>query len=279
VGYFGQFPTIRYNNYACADLTRRVRLSEQTRNALTLYYNYEVKNGMRADIVAGAYYKDPTLDWLIWLTNDFVDPCYQWNLSVDEFNDYLVKKYGSVENAIRRTVYYRNNWYDDDNVLTPHAYDNELDMNWKKYYAPVYDQNVKILYWKRKEVDWTMETNEIWKGVVSDVVGFNVGDLVTISDMKAEITGIDGSTVYVKNVNYTGDPALYTTITSDTHGSAIDGLDLVYRAIGLDEGVFWSAVTYYDIENERNAYNRSIRILDASHVLPATKAIRDVLKA
>ena len=59
---------------------------------------------------------------------------------------------------------------------------------------------------------------------------------------------------------------------------AVTVVDLVYDAITNDEGVFWSPVTYYDIENERNAYNRTINILDRSQLPAVMDQIQKLIK-
>lgn len=284
--YFQRFPILSYSNTTCRDITRRVKLDEKTRNALTLYYTYEVKDGTRTDLISDAYYNDPSLDWLIWMTNGMVDPYYQWNLSERDFTDYLTKKYGSVENSIKKIAYYRNNWYDDDKVLTPEFYNNHLEQNWKKYYAPFYGPGVKILYWRRREEDWVMETNKIYKLTMTDTTGYIEGELVdfnTAGGMRTgggEITAVSDTYVMIKNVDGLFGTTPGNSLVGETSGTSqsMSAFDTVYEAITDDEGVFWSPVTYYDIENEKNAYSRSISILDKNY-LPTTMDQLDKLMA
>jgi len=283
--YFEKFPTTLYKGYNCRDITRRVKIDEQTRNALTLFYLYELKDGTRADLIADAYYEDPTLDWLLWLTNYQVDPYYQWNLSDHDFEDYLVKKYGSVENSIKHIAYYRNNWYDDDNVLTPSFYENNLEKDWKKYYAPFYGENVKILYWKRREEDWLQATNKIYKLSVASTPEYSVSELVDVKNASqtrvggGEIVSISHNTfLLIKNID--GSFSIGNEVIGEVGGElqTITGVDLVYDAIPTNEGVFWSPVTWYDLENEKNTYNRAISILDKSHLVTAVDQVAKLLK-
>ena len=281
---FEKFPLTLYNNTLCRDITRRVKIDERTKNALTLYYTYEVKGGARADLISDAYYEEPTLDWLLWMTNNIVDPYYQWNLSENDFNDFLIKKYGSVENSIKKIVCYRNNWYNDDKVLTPEFYENTLDRNWKKYYAPYYGNNVKILYWKRREEDWVMETNKIYKLYVSDPTVFVEGELVDVKNTLTtrvgggEITAIGSTYILLKNID--GSFANNNIVTGEISllPQTITDVALVYEAIKDDEGVFWSSVSYFDIENEKNAYTRSINILDKSQLINVVDQMNNLLK-
>src|SRR5690606_25669681 len=59
-----------------------------------------------ADTIAYKYYNDVTLDWVIFLINQIFDPFFQWPLSYQEFNEFIVKKYGSIENAMNTTFKY-----------------------------------------------------------------------------------------------------------------------------------------------------------------------------
>ena len=282
--YFDKFPLVQYGNTTCRDLTRRVQFNEKTRNALTLYYTYDVKDGMRTDLIADAYYDDPSLDWLIWMTNFIVDPYYQWNLSERDFNNYLVKKYGSVEASIKKIAFYRNNWYDDSQTISTSFYDNHLEQNWKKYYSPFYGQGTDILYWVRREEDWTMETNKIYKLTVANTEPFIEGELVDVTDTSAnrvgggEITAVSNTYIMIKNID--GSFANNDTVTGEqsSNGQTVTDTALVYEAITNDEEVFWSPVTYYDIENEKNAYNRTINILDASHLKTVTRQLSTLLQ-
>lgn len=282
--YFSKFPPLLYNNTLCRDITRRVRIDEQTRNALTLYYTYDIKDGTRADLIADAYYEDPTLDWFLWLTNDVVDPYYQWNLSVNNFEDYIVKKYGSIENSIKKIAYYRNNWYNDDQTITPEFYNNNLEQGWKKYYGPFYGNGVKVLYWQRREEDWVMETNKIYKLTMANTEPFILGELVDVENNLAnrvgggEVTAVSNTYIMIKNID--GGYANNNVVTGETSQipQTITNVDLVYEAITDDEGVFWSPVTFYDIENERNAYNRTINILDRNYLVDTMGQLNSLLK-
>ena len=233
-----------------------------------------MKDGTRADLIADAYYEDPELDWFLWLTNKIVDPYYGWNMSVQDFDDYLIKKYGAIENSIKKIAFYRNNWYDDDITITPDFYENNLEHGWKKYYMPFYGKGVKVLYWQRREEDWLMETNQIWKLTLDSTEPFIEGELVDVKTSVTrsgggEISAVSNTYIMIKNID--GSFTIGDTVTGETSmiEQNITAVDLVYQAITDDEGVFWSPVTYYDVENERNATNRTINNLDRQY-LPDT---------
>lgn len=51
-------------------------------------------------------YGDSTLDWLILLPNEILDPYFQWPLSQNQLNDVIRKKYGSVSTAMAQVHHY-----------------------------------------------------------------------------------------------------------------------------------------------------------------------------
>ena len=71
----------------------------------------------------------------------------------------------------------------------------------------------------------------------------------------------------IKNID--GSFTANDTVTGEKNGETqtVTATNLVYEAISNNEGVFWSPVTYYDIEEEKNAYNRTILILDNQHFI------------
>jgi len=110
--YFKPFPIISYKlsgmtpTISVTDITRRFGLSSLLRNNSAIYFDYEVKDGDRPDIIADKYYDDQTLDWLVLLTNEIHDPYFKWPLSYENFTNYIRQKYGSVAVAQSTTHHY-----------------------------------------------------------------------------------------------------------------------------------------------------------------------------
>lgn len=87
------------------NITQRARLAERLRQFTSVMHDYIVQDGERPDSVATVVYGDPKYTWVILLVNNIFS-LYDWPLSYDEFQSYIVKKYGSVENANNGTPYY-----------------------------------------------------------------------------------------------------------------------------------------------------------------------------
>jgi hypothetical protein len=110
--YFRPFPLISYdikkNNKPVflTNIMTRFKIVEAFQRQEAVYYNYAVKDGERADVIAFKYYGDVTLDWIIYVTNDIIDPEFDWPLSTNDLNKFMVKKYGSITAANEQVHHY-----------------------------------------------------------------------------------------------------------------------------------------------------------------------------
>tara|TARA_A100001201_G_C4000717_1_gene174491 strand:+ start:88 stop:663 length:576 start_codon:yes stop_codon:yes gene_type:complete len=108
--YFRPFPTVRYsqkknNNFELlTNITLRYKVKELVKRRKSIYYDYVVKDSDRPDIIAYKYYDDETLDWVLFLINDIIDPYYDWPLTQEGFNAYMKSLYGSVSTS-QTTIY------------------------------------------------------------------------------------------------------------------------------------------------------------------------------
>lgn len=106
MAYFSYFPQTYYSfdtanaNFSLVTniFTRTKFIKEILDNAL-LYYKYEIKEGETPEIVAYNFYGDPQKHWIILYINSIIDPHYGWVLHSQEFDNYIITKYGSLEDA------------------------------------------------------------------------------------------------------------------------------------------------------------------------------------
>lgn len=108
--YFRNFPFTNYQieDYNINEIVQnplaRFKIVDVLRNVKFLYQEYIIEEGQSASEIAYSFYDDETLDWVIYITNNIIDPKYDWPLDYTSFNNFLTKKYGSVENALRETT-------------------------------------------------------------------------------------------------------------------------------------------------------------------------------
>lgn len=111
--FFDLFPKIVYDiagkDVAAFDnvtnIFFRIRVLRKVLANVAAYYEYVVPDGDTPEIVAEKVYGDAEAHWIILLANEMLDAQFDWPLTSQEFNRYLISKYGSLANA-RNTVHH-----------------------------------------------------------------------------------------------------------------------------------------------------------------------------
>lgn len=110
--YFSDYPTANYDlkkngkKTLLSNITVRFRIAEVLRLKSAVIYNYTVKDGDLPSLIAHKYYGDVTLDWVLFLQNNIIDPLWDWPLDSASFDRYIRKKYGSPESALKQNHSY-----------------------------------------------------------------------------------------------------------------------------------------------------------------------------
>jgi hypothetical protein len=106
--YFRNLPRVGYdingtgkNSFLnVTNIMKRVKFKPSVLEDISNYYPYFVKEGERPDIISHAEYGNIGYAYLIMLINDIQDPNFDWPLSSQIFEKFIINKYGSVTLAI-----------------------------------------------------------------------------------------------------------------------------------------------------------------------------------
>jgi hypothetical protein len=111
--YFSQLPYINYqqidgSTVAMKDIMTRTYLVNQLTRQPLLFYEYELKDSDLPEIVANKYYGAPEQFWLLSLSNQnsVQDLQWDWPLNQQNFNLFLIDKYGSLSNSVLEIHHY-----------------------------------------------------------------------------------------------------------------------------------------------------------------------------
>lgn len=110
--YFESFPKINYEGYKVKDITRRNSFSQLVANNPMLYMPFTIKEGERPEDIANYYYGSTDYTWLVYMSNNIIDPYHQWPMAEADFNNYLIEKYGDVSGRVGDEVV---EWTYEDN--------------------------------------------------------------------------------------------------------------------------------------------------------------------
>jgi hypothetical protein len=93
VRYFRYFPEITYNGYAIKDITKLASFKDTVNMSGALYLPYTVREEETAEQVAFFYYGDVSYIWLVYLSNQIIDPYYSWPMKQNQLEDYIQDQY------------------------------------------------------------------------------------------------------------------------------------------------------------------------------------------
>lgn len=160
--YFSNFPRIYYDGKIVRNIVLKARFFQDVIKNYTAFLPYTVKDGERADIVAQYYYGDWRYDWLVFISNDILDPYFEWPLDQNQFHLYIDSKYGSHEESVTSIRHYVYNtdvesddtgkMYKQNYEMTPETF-SFLPADEKGYWKPV--------YW----YEWEFEQNELKRNI------------------------------------------------------------------------------------------------------------------
>ena len=97
--YVSRLPNATISDYITVkNLFKRGKLKENVAADATLFTKYQIKGDDRPDNVAYDVYNDPSLDWVILLSNNIVNIQTEWPLPQNDFDKILLERYKTYEN-------------------------------------------------------------------------------------------------------------------------------------------------------------------------------------
>lgn len=291
--YFEKFQLINYANTVAVNLTQRSVVLNSVYSSPNLYYLYNIKPYERPDTIADEYYQDQYMSWILYLTNKMVDPYYDWNLDQDTFDAFIVKKYGSYENASSKIKYFRNNWYTQPEQISVSQYTNIVSANGSlaRYYNPTYLDDTKNTIpngYIRKREDWEYNTNRVVSYAVANGSAFVSDEIVNVtfsanSTGRGQVSFSNSSTVVLQHLF---DSTSNGTITANSYlygreskaNTVFTSVTSLANNIPSSESSYWDPVTYFQYELEINEKNKSIQVLDKRYSTKISKELKRLMK-
>ena len=269
--YFDRFPVIDYDGNVAKNILARVDFTDKTKKDIYSTFQFTLEEGFeRPDILSYNYYGSSKFDWMIYLTNNIVDPYYDYYKSAEDFKSYIETKYGSNSNARSITLFYRLNWHEDERTITTQQYDSlEADetSNAQKYWRPKITNTGAVIGYERIKEDWTVSTNKILSlSLTVAPTAFEIGDRVSQTSTGAYATvdyiDLENNRLTVKHVNG-------TFAVNEAEG--IEAITPIKQNIPEAESEYWYAVNAYDDEKETNELKRNIFVLKSSYLAETEK--------
>jgi hypothetical protein len=269
--YFDRFPIVDYDGDIAKNILARVDFTEKTKRDIYSTFEFTLEEGFeRPDLLSYNYYGSSKFDWMIYLTNNIVDPYYDYYKSAEDFKSYMETKYGSNSNARSITLFYRLNWHEDERTITVQQYEAlvaDETANARKYWKPKLTNTGAVIGYERIKEDWTVSTNKVLSlSLTVSPSGFAIGDRVTQTSTGAYATvdyiDLENNTLTVKHVNGT-----FTV----NEAEGIKEITLISQNIPEAETEYWYAVNAYEDEKETNELKRNVFVLKSSYLAETEK--------
>ena len=97
--FFNNFPLIDYDingsgeNVLATNIMKRFRIRRSVVDNRSFYYNYELQDNERPEVLAFKFYGNANLHWLIMMTNNIRDPYIDWPIDQHALEQMVEKKY------------------------------------------------------------------------------------------------------------------------------------------------------------------------------------------
>ena len=126
--YFRNIPDFEYvnrtkdgqfiSNYTqVKNFFKKGKIREDLFQDLTVFEKYSIRGDDRPDNVANEIYGDPTLDWVVLLSNNIVNIYNEWPLSQQAFEAYVLDKYKTLAKLDEVHHYESNEVKDSSGVI------------------------------------------------------------------------------------------------------------------------------------------------------------------
>jgi hypothetical protein len=286
--YFSNFNRITYANNVSVDLNERtVVLKNAIRNPY-LFYPIDIANDTRPDQIAFQAYGDPYASWAIYLSNDIIDPYYEWYLNDYEFSQFIKNKYGTQEKAMTKVAFYSNNWYNDD-AIDPSGF-NALSGLQKSYWEPVYGVGTQIIEYVRKKDDTKFSTNYILAIGYTGNAAFTKDEVINInidntSSGRAQFVTSNATHCIVQHIYGDAFPHDDVVITANSYMTGTESnanvsytsCSFIANNIPEELEAYYSPIYLYDVEVEKNEGNKVIRVLQPQYYPDFYKNFKDLM--
>jgi len=101
---FELYPALLYtldngeSKQTVTDIFKRVILSKEFQENVSYFEEYDISDGESPEDVSYKFYDTQDLHWLVLMTNNIIDPRFEWPLPEDNLIKQVESKYGSSKN-------------------------------------------------------------------------------------------------------------------------------------------------------------------------------------
>lgn len=245
-------------------------------NNTSIYYPYDVQEDEKPEDVSYRFYKDVSKYWIVLLSNNIIDPQYDWVLSSRAFNDYINAKYSSLTLTLNPTETYLGDYingevvyqgnsidsssatatlinYNSTNKTMKIKFPDEVFANSANVSGVTSTQSHKIISVASNNDGYNWAVNTTSHFIVTETKFNSYDQIKTINTHKVSANDYNHSTDTVFDANRTVE-----TNSTESH-TLSDGTTLTIQTSS-------KPINHYDYELELNEAKRHIRIIRPEYI-------------
>ncbi len=265
--YFKHFPLVDTpTNGLAKNIVARPIINAKERSTV----KYSLTQPLRPDQIAAQYYNDDTLDWAIYLANDVVDPYYDFYMDEATLLKVIVSKYGSIEDASQKILFWESNWREDSDPIETTTF-NSLPADVKSFYNASTDGRGRVTSYVRKRKTIYKTTNLIVRYAHSGGLDVGVGTDIVLGSFtgKGNVVSVDDEYVTINHV--IGDFNVATIL-----GVPVEVV-MVAKSISDTEAPYFKPVSAYEAAFAANDLKRHLKLVPSGQAETLRKELKRAL--
>ena len=265
--YFKNFPLIDYPGVGLAkNIVSRAAIKVDQNQLITFF----ISNGLRPDTIADRYYGDDDLDWVVYFTNNIIDPYYEFCVSDESLLEQITQKHGSIDVASHKIMFWQSNWKTDGGPISLIQY-NSLPVDVKPYYNAHLGANGVIVEYRRKRKTIIKQTNMIVRYQLASNLTLAPGTVVSLGTIdRATVVSCVGNIVTVQHVIGNWNATLI-------NGIAVTSVLMKVNSISDTEAPYFEYVSAYEAEFITNNIRRNIKLVSSDQAGTLGKELKRAL--
>jgi hypothetical protein len=298
--YISLLPDSKISEYTVVkNFFRRGQIVPSIFTNLAYFEDYQIEGDERADQVANKVYDDPTLDWVVFLSNNIINAQEEWPLPSYVFDKIMLQKYGSYDQLYSGIHHYQTREILNSLGIKMLPGNIRVSPTWKTNgnFIEVINSKINTL---------TSDGTKATVSLVDGIVGLEVGTQITIinvteseyngqfiiSNILQEDNGTVESFEFALNeIPANPNPILANPRVEEVHFTLAENSSFTansYYYEFFDEGLgytvhvpkstFVEPITNYDYEIEKEEKKRGIYILKPAYLGILFEDIENIMR-
>ena len=124
--FFSKYPRFNYDMTGTGtdlvqvvDIVHKVKFIHKIKKNIYVFYPYTIQDGETPEIIAAKLYGSAQYHWIVLFSNSIYNLWTDWPLSYDQFQDFIIAKYGDLITPLNQVYQYQDV---DGNVIDYASY-------------------------------------------------------------------------------------------------------------------------------------------------------------